>query len=216
MNWVIGDVHGCIIEPTTLLREIKFNSSRDTVTFVGDFVDRGPYGREVFEFVRNGCEHGYFFAVRGNHDDQWFQAVRDGAEDMVAEQYPETWESFGGRSGIVEFASWVETLPVVIETESAIIVHGGMESDRHIRQQDDQTLLWTRNTEFIPSEYRDNKIVVHGHTPVAHPVVLPDRINIDTGCVFGGQLTALSLDALENGEIVWKSVSGLKLEEDVS
>ena len=104
-------------------------------------------------------------------------------------------------------------IAIYIETEHALLVHGGMKPDKHYSKQDALDLLWTQNTLMIPPEYRDNKIVVHGHTPVSYPLILPDRINIDTGCVFGGQLTALSLDALEKGEIVWQSVEGRKKRE---
>ncbi|EPZ43806.1 hypothetical protein [Alicyclobacillus acidoterrestris] len=140
--------------------------------------------------------------------DEWLRAVKYGMEQEHAERYPETWHSFDGRKGILEFTQWAASLPIYIETERVILLHGGMDPNSHFKEQDERELLWSRNMEFIPQEYRDNKRIVHGHTPVPNPLILVDRINIDTGCVYGGHLTALSLDALEEGEVILKSVEG--------
>ncbi|MFD1677081.1 metallophosphoesterase [Alicyclobacillus fodiniaquatilis] len=208
MRWIIGDVHGCFAELIRLLQKIDFRSDRDHAIFLGDLVDRGSQSKDVLDFVQAGQAKGCFQVVRGNHEDDWMRAVRTGVVDWFSSLYPETWKSLAGRDGIKRLADWTETLPFYVETECALLIHGGMIADKHYTKQDDKDFLWSRNSEFIPAEYRDNKLIVHGHTPSEYPIVLPDRINIDTGCVFGGHLTTLSLDALERGEIVWQSVEG--------
>ena len=208
MQWIIGDVHGCFIELLKLLQLIKFRSATDQAINLGDLVDRGEHSKAVFDFVRIGQEKGYFRVIRGNHEDEWLRAVRMDVEDWYSDKHSETWHDFDGHDGIHKFAEWVDTLPLYIETEHALLVHAGMEPDKHYTKQSAESLLWTRSMELIPAEHRDGKIVVHGHTPVGHPLILPDQVNIDTGCLFGGQLTALSLDALGEGEIVWRSVDG--------
>ena len=213
MQWVIGDVHGCFVELLNLLRQIQFRPTSDEVIFLGDLVDRGEHSKAVVDFVREGQAKGYFRVVRGNHDDEWLRAVRMNVEDWYSEKYPETWHDFDGRDGIHQFTEWVDTLPLYIEMDNAVLIHAGMEPDKHYTKQSAESLLWTRSIEPIPVEHRDGKIVIHGHTPVSHPLILPDQVNIDTGCVFGGQLTALSLDTLGKGEIVWRSVDGWRRRE---
>lgn len=208
MKWVIGDVHGCFTELVLLLEQIEFRPWQDRILFLGDLVDRGEQSKAVVDFVRDGQCNGYFDVIRGNHEDEWRHAVEAGVEEWYGENHPETWQDFNGRSNILGFVDWVGTLPTYIETESAILIHGGMNPNKPLGEHTETELLWSRTKDFIPGEYRNHKVVVHGHTPVDYPLILPDRINIDTGCVFGGRLTALSLDALERGEIQWRSVHG--------
>lgn len=216
MKWAIGDVHGCLIQLVELLRAIEFRASHDQIIFLGDLVDFGEYSKAVFDLVRDGEEQGCFRVVRGIHEHEWARVIRQGLEQEHADMYPETWHSFNGRDGILELVNWVESLPYFVETSSAVLVHGGMRSDRHFKMQDEYDLLYTRNDAFIPGEFRDNKWVIHGHSPVIDPIVQFDRINIDTGCVFGGKLTAFNLDALENGKLEFASVDGLLKRDDTN
>lgn len=216
MRWVIGDVHGCLIQLSQLLKSIEFKTDRDEVIFLGDLVDRGEYSKDVVDLVRSGQSQGCFRVIRGNHEDEWVRAFRSGLEHVQADKYPETWYSFDGRQGMLEFVKWADTLPVYIETDIAVLVHGGMKTDKHFKEQNELDILWSRNTVFIPETYRDNLWLIHGHTPVPEPLVLFDRINLDTGCIYGGHLTALSLDALEQGEILMKSVDGPSRRDAVS
>ncbi|EPZ43805.1 metallophosphoesterase [Alicyclobacillus acidoterrestris] len=68
MRWVIGDVHGCFVQLTQLLKSIDFRATRDEVIFLGDLVDRGEYSKDVVDFVRSGQSQGYFQVIRGNHE----------------------------------------------------------------------------------------------------------------------------------------------------
>lgn len=207
MQWAIGDVHGCFPQLMQLLLKIKFNPSDDQLFFIGDLVDRGAFGREVVEFVRDGLDKGRFFLIRGNHEDEWRQAFHMGLEDVLIRKYPETLSSFD-RDGLKEFAEWTEELPLFIERSDAILVHAGMTPSKHFQNHTDQEKLWCRSMEVIPEEFRDGRVVIHGHTPLDKPLIRRDRINIDTGCVFGGELTAVSIDHLKDHKIIIARVPG--------
>ena len=71
-------------------------------------------------------------------------------------------------------------------------MHAGIRPGVPLRLQDPQDLLWIREP-FLDAEQDFGMIVVHGHTPSAEPVMLANRIGIDTGACYGGPLTALVL-----------------------
>jgi serine/threonine protein phosphatase 1 len=73
------------------------------------------------------------------------------------------------------------------------LCHAGVRPGVPLEAQDENDLLWIRD-EFLRSKTDFGKIVVHGHTPIEHPEVLPNRINIDTGAFATGQLTCVALD----------------------
>src|SRR5262249_31631031 len=74
------------------------------------------------------------------------------------------------------------------------ICHAGVRPGVPLEQQKDKDLLWIREP-FLTSRVDFGKIVVHGHTPVANPEVLPNRINVDTGAFMTGRLTCAVLEA---------------------
>ena len=71
--------------------------------------------------------------------------------------------------------------------------HAGVRPGVPLDRQSDDDLLWIRD-EFLNSTEDFGKIVVHGHTPVPEPEVLPNRINLDTGAFATGRLTCIALD----------------------
>ncbi len=73
-----------------------------------------------------------------------------------------------------------------------LFVHAGIDPDVDIRDQQEETLLWIRS-KFLASKKDYGLRVVHGHTPNDKPEVRPNRINIDTACVYGEQLTCAVL-----------------------
>jgi len=207
MEWVIGDVHGCFVELLTLLQTIRFRPhAGDKAWFVGDLVDRGPASKEVVDFVRQGQAQGYFDLVRGNHEDLWIRAMEDDEGRLHRLRYPETAQSFGSLEALCEFAEWAKTLPLWLETDTALLVHAGMRPGVSMEEQKAEDLLWLRTFSTVETEARHGKRILHGHSPAPVPLVLEDRINLDTGCCYGGHLTALSLDALAKGDVVWQWV----------
>ena len=75
-----------------------------------------------------------------------------------------------------------------------LFVHAGIRPGVPLDQQVQDDLIWIRD-EFLRSTTDYGCTVVHGHTPVTHPQICSNRINIDTGAVFSGRLTCVVLEA---------------------
>jgi serine/threonine protein phosphatase 1 len=91
-----------------------------------------------------------------------------------------------------EHLAFIEQLPTSFTCGDFFFVHAGVRPGVALDKQQDQDLLWIRE-EFLNSEERFGKYIVHGHTPVSAPDVRPNRINIDTGAYATGNLTLLTI-----------------------
>ncbi|MFQ5485872.1 MAG: serine/threonine protein phosphatase, partial [Desulfobacterales bacterium] len=89
-----------------------------------------------------------------------------------------------------------KSLVLFFETDQYIFVHAGLKKKIPLNLQNTEDLLWIRN-EFIRSDYDFGKQVVFGHTPFPEPLVLPSKIGIDTGAVYGNKLTCVQLPELK-------------------
>ncbi len=175
--------------------------------FVGDLVDRGPGVLDTLRIVRNMIESGVALAVAGNHDVKlmrWLAGkqvqVKHGLEQSIAEIEPLAPED-RGRVG-----RFLDSLlsHYVLDGGRLVVAHAGLREEMHGRASGGvrEFCLYGETTgetdEFgLPvrynwaAEYRGRATVVYGHTPVPEPEWLNHTVNIDTGAVFGGRLTAL-------------------------
>lgn len=198
--FAIGDVHGCATELESLLAHIPI--TRDTlVIFLGDYVDRGFNSRRVIDIVvdlRKRCE---VVALMGNHEAMFLDFLERpesmGSGLFILNGGGSTLANYAGPNGSFEVpqshVEFLKSLKLFYETESHFFVHAGVPLKKKLRDLDPvvdrETFLWTRGP-FLTTSENWGKIVVHGHTPNAEPERRPNRINVDTGCVFGGHLTA--------------------------
>jgi protein phosphatase len=197
-------------EPLWGTRAFSHPEGRKAV-FVGDLVDRGPRIVDTLRLVRNMVRLGSALCVPGNHDMKLLRKLRGknvqlthGLAESVAEieKLPEqVRESFSK-----ELAEFLDSLVshYVFDDGKLVVAHAGMKQEMQGRGsgQVRQFALYGETTgetdEFgLPvrhnwaAEYRGPALVVYGHTPVPEPEWLNRTVNIDTGCVFGGRLTAL-------------------------
>ncbi|MFN2564623.1 MAG: polynucleotide kinase-phosphatase [Gemmatimonadaceae bacterium] len=212
---VIGDVHGCADELEELLGTLGYASDAGAwrhpdgrkVIFVGDLVDRGPRIPDVLRIVIGMVEAGTALAVPGNHDVKLMRKLRGrdvqithGLQDSLAQLDAETLEF---RAQVADFIDSLVS-HYVLDDGKLVVAHAGMKEEMQGRGSGGvrDFALYGETTgetdEFgLPiryswaAEYRGQATVVYGHTPVPEPEWLNRTINIDTGCVFGGQLTAL-------------------------
>jgi serine/threonine protein phosphatase 1 len=199
-TYTISDIHGHYDEFRTLLDKLAIDFTKDKLVLLGDYIDRGPQSAAVVrEVMRLQREHGSdrVIALRGNHEQM---ALEDGFggwdRDLVAtdEESEQLLDFFRG-------------LPLYHENEHCVFVHGGIRPGVPMDEQDEEDLLWVRGECYL-SRMAFAKTVVFGHTPTCcinggyEPVLLKNRIAIDTGCAFGGYLTALKLDEDKVMEIV--------------
>ena len=179
--------------------------------FVGDLVDRGPRVLDVVRTVRNMVHQGTGLCVPGNHDVKLLRKLRGKnvqithglAESLgEVETLPDDVRDPFCKS-LVEFLDGLVS-HYVLDDGKLVVAHAGLKEDMQGRGSGKvrEFALYGETTgetdEFgLPvrynwaSEYRGSSNVVYGHTPVPEPEWLNRTVNIDTGCVFGGKLTAL-------------------------
>ena len=200
--FAIGDVHGCADELDELLEMLPLKDS-STVVMLGDYIDRGPYSRRVLETLIEWKTKQDIVTLCGNHEEM-FREFLDGSDPQRVARFILN----RGSSTLADFADehgeWViprahveflENLKLWHETDDHFFVHAGV-PDIALKEidsvRDREELLWIRRT-FINNSRKWEKRIVHGHTVVNAVEVSASRINVDTGCVFGGYLTAIEL-----------------------
>lgn len=216
---VVGDVHGCLEELEELLDRLGYEGSRRgrrhpegrMAVFLGDLVDRGPSSLGVLSLVREMVDSGSALCLPGNHDVKFLRALNGskvqrthGLEKTMSEFEAldeEDRESF--RSWAVPFLDGLVS-HFVLDKGDLVVAHAGMKEEMQGRGSGAvrQFALYGETTgetdEYgLPvradwaSAYQGKACVVHGHTPVPEAEWNNRVICIDTGCVFGGKLTAL-------------------------
>jgi len=214
---IIGDVHGCFEELAALLGELGYQISPHgagahhpggrRAFFVGDLVDRGPATPAVLRLVMAMVDDGDALCIPGNHEAKLLRALR-GRNVTVSHGLAETLAQLADEPA--EFSKQVEKFidglvsHLVLDDGKLVVAHAGLRADMQGRASGAvrSFALYGDTTgetdEFgLPvrypwaEDYRGDAMVVYGHTPVPEATWLNRTICIDTGCVFGGKLTAL-------------------------
>jgi len=203
VTFAIGDVHGCFDKLELLIAACDLLSEGKDARFVfiGDYVDRGPDSRRVIDFLIQSQlrEPHRFICLRGNHEAMLLEAA---CEDRSDRDLMNWWANGGERtldsygvndpSGLpADHLAWMKSLPLKFYEQNRLYVHAGVRPGVSIADQSEKDLLWIREP-FLSSDDDHGAFVVHGHTPTESglPDLRPNRLNIDTGACFGGQLTA--------------------------
>ncbi len=213
---IIGDVHGCYDELIELLQKLGYDTTEPTrvvpppgrkAVFLGDLVDRGPKVVAALDLVQNMVRRGSALCVPGNHDIKLMRKLR-GRNVQVAHGLAETLEQFSSQPSDYggHVADFIDSVVghYVLDGGKLVVAHAGMKeryigrASRRVREFALYGETTGETDEFgLPvrynwaAEYRGNASIVYGHTPVPEADWLNGTINIDTGCVFGGKLTAL-------------------------
>lgn len=215
--FVIGDIHGCLNELTELLTH--WNEKTEQLVFIGDFIDRGPNSFGVLNLAHDLVQNHGAWAVKGNHEEMFLNVDNPSDEalylvnggDTTYDSFPISWERWKTKHSQVsthypELIQFMDELPHYIETEHIIFAHAGiqpLEEDWQVSQND---CLWIRDF-FHHSPTIDPRWILFGHTPTqflnkdqSTDIWQKDnKIGIDGGCVFGGQLHGVKLTP--NGSI---------------
>ncbi len=196
--FVISDIHGCRRELTLLLDNILKMYRSPSFVFVGDYVDRGEDSKGVVDDLLNLSKDYRCIFLMGNHEDMLLDRVTN--ENKFGSRWDRngneaTISSYGGLQNILKVhGGFYTNLKLSYEIDGFLFVHGGLKPG--LEETSRQEMLWIRD-EFIYSDYDFGKIVIYGHTP-SYPIrITYKKICVDTGCVYGGYLTALNLNNFE-------------------
>ncbi len=198
MTYVVGDIHGMFDPLLHLLDSIPLKRE-DRLIFLGDYVDRGPASKEVVELLMSMARDREVIFLRGNHEEMLISCVDMGKDCL-------TWEfngagatirSFGGIEVVRSYLDFFKSAVYYYQIGRYVMVHGGVKPGVPLERQDPWDLVWIRDEFIFSKDPIPGKVVVFGHTPFERPLIMEDKIGIDTGCVYGGHLTALRLEDLE-------------------
>jgi serine/threonine protein phosphatase 1 len=217
--YAIGDIHGCAALLDSLLTRIEAhkvaNPTRECIEiFLGDYIDRGPASQDVLERLvahKRTCQSVF---LKGNHETY--------VDDFIkTPSVLQDWQHLGGLETLMSYGmkpainakaeqqsqlaadfgqafpeahhQFLRHLKSSFTYGDFFFVHAGVRPGIALARQREEDLLWIRE-DFLFCEDDFGKVVVHGHTPVLHPEVRANRINIDTGAYATGRLTCLILE----------------------
>jgi serine/threonine protein phosphatase 1 len=216
--YAISDIHGC----AHLLKQMhgvidsdlaRNKPSRAIEIYLGDHIDRGPDSRATIDLLIERSRLRNTVFLKGNHEAALIRALSDPL-------HMSDWLRFGGLQTLVSYGlspsinpdaneqaelaskllavmpplhrAFLQRLRLNFTCGDFFFVHAGVRPHVALADQQEADLLWIRD-DFLNSKEDFGKYIVHGHTPVRSPEVLPNRTNIDTGAYATGNLTLLSI-----------------------
>lgn len=214
---IIGDVHGCFDELQELLRKCDYAPDEQGVwrhpegrraIFLGDIINRGPRSIDCLCLVMDMVEAGSALCVPGNHENllmSWLKGQTlspgHGLRQTMNEldHVPdEEYKAFKARCS--KFLTGLES-HLILDRATLVVAHAGMTADMAGRMGVRRFALYgetrgefdgftRRAAPLWAQKHRAKTRVIYGHSAVPEPKRINNTLNIDTGCVFGGKLTA--------------------------
>jgi len=198
---IIGDIHGCYDELQDLLELVRYKSGHDQIYSVGDVIRKGPSSLECLRFLKKESAQ----IVMGNHDLYFLRATQGNAKMSMDIQ--ELQKEMGDE--LEAWTNYISSFPAFLNLEDCLIVHAGLEPGRAPQDSAPELLCtirtWGGDRSRLQDEsnppwfdfYTDEKLVVFGHWAKRGLVKRQNVIGLDTGCVYGRQLSALILPERE-------------------
>lgn len=217
--FAVGDIHGHLTQLTTLMDALRSDGGLredfDTVVFLGDYVNGGPQTRQVVERLitwQAHCPH--WQLVKGNHEDRMLDAL---VYNSRTYGFYDMWWGQGGRATALSYLpedvsghdraimqprqfmpphhlEWLNRRPLTHEQDGYVFVHAAFAPRIGLAGQSKDDMLWIRER-FVNSNWDlDAKRVMFRHSPFDEPLVMPNKIGIDTMFHEFGKLTAVELD----------------------
>jgi serine/threonine protein phosphatase 1 len=186
--YAIGDIHGHLESLERLLERIQPDLTQDQLIFMGDYIDRGPYSKGVVDYVlrlKDSAPPENVICLKGNHEAMFLNFLQgndielflfNGGLSTIRDYWGLDWEDLDRLVLPPDHEKFYRELKLYHETDDYIFVHGGLKPGVPLAEQDDF-----------------GRKVIFGHTPFKQPLILPNKIGIDTGAAYGNLLTCLKL-----------------------
>lgn len=199
---IIGDVHGCFEELVELLDACDYDVKEDKLIFVGDLINKGPESLSVLDLVDSTNAD----VVLGNHEVAFLKYL-EGNENFVSKGFEQVKAQMGER--LLFWESWLKSRPYYLEYDDCIVVHAGLQPEVKLENTSPSILTkirtWDGSGDDMnnPSNppwhkfYKGKKLVVYGHFAAQGLHILENSIGLDSGCCWGGSLSALILPSRE-------------------
>lgn len=214
LTYAVADLHGAHDLLELALSAVDRHAAAASagtraVVFLGDYVDRGPGSRQIIERLMFGPPDGWrWLCLKGNHEDIMLAALGGhiGASYWREVGGAETLASYGSNAQIAdemraavpaEHVAWIRALPPLAVDKHRVFVHAGVDPTLRLEDQDEQTLIWSRDSNGLG---HDGRFVVHGHTPHRNgPVTNGQSIDLDTLAWHTGRLVIGVFDDDQKG-----------------
>jgi diadenosine tetraphosphatase ApaH/serine/threonine PP2A family protein phosphatase len=213
----LGDVHGCIDEFNEMLKKLSYNPKEDRLILLGDLIDRGPDSVAVVRKARNL----HLECVMGNHEHKYIKWFRSQGTRVDVYDKKAFYANLSDQD-----ITYIHDMPTSVELEDVIAVHAGLKPGIALSNQTKDDMMYLRYTDedrrfislkkinklgkeatgakFWTEFWHGPKSVVYGHNVHSYENPLIEEVQpgvfcygIDTGCCFGGRLTALIWETKE-------------------
>lgn len=211
-TYAIGDIHGradLLAEMHRLIdQDLRSYSNNATVIYLGDYVDRGADTKGVLEQLINSTVGTSRVFLKGNHEEMLL-------EFLAHPKRAQRWLSMGGKEAAQSYGveesdprrvatglaasvpsahmDFLRRLEVSHSTDLYFFCHAGVRPGIALAKQDAHDLMWIKG-DFLNSDEKFEKIIVHGHSPVDEVDIRANRINVDTRAYATGRLSCVVLD----------------------
>lgn len=203
--FIVGDIHGCLDPLKRMMDKIDWRPEEDGLIFLGDYIDRGADSRGVVDYIIEVSNSSPLVqCLMGNHENILLDFLSTGDPRLLLlnggmttlESYQV--EEKGEKEPLIppEHVAFFENLYLYIELDDYYVVHAGFRPGVEVEKQATEDLIWIREP-FIFSDYDFGKKVIFGHTPLAEPLVMDNKIGLDTGVVYGNRLTCLEIPRMK-------------------
>jgi serine/threonine protein phosphatase 1 len=195
---VISDIHGMLWKLQELFNKLSLRKD-DKIIFLGDYIDRGEHSRKVIDYIIDLKSKYDVITLLGNHEKFALEAIADYKSPMAY-----SWMMNGGYETLKNYdlsvdvmdnvhGEFLRSLKLVHEEKNYIFVHGYLNSDLNIEEQDVDSCIWSRFNSIKP--HKSGKIVVCGHTIYPNVIDMGYKICIDTGSFKSdGRITAMIIE----------------------
>lgn len=215
---IIGDIHGCYDELLQLLGLLGYEKKGDIylhpkerqLVFVGDAMDRGPESLNVLRLLFSMQDEGILHYTPGNHCNKLYRFFKGNRVQLIngLETTVNEWNALPQKERKEfqqRYLRFYEALPYYLEFgDDLVVAHAGIKENMIGKPASKSIITFVLYGDITgqtlsdgrpvrrdwAKEYKGDKWILYGHTPVEKPYLMNNTVNIDTGCVFGGSLSA--------------------------